>query len=230
MGLGIGLIFVCWMGAGGPAGFRPALPQDRPIAPWPAGQTPARIVAFGTSLTLGNPWPDRLAQALSACFGHPVEMIRVADYGQDSGWALTQIDRVVAAAPDVVLIEFAINDADLRDGVSPAQGRARHDALVAQLAAALPETRLVMMTMSPAYGLRGLLRPRLAQHYQGVRALAEAAGLGLADLTPRWRGQPRPADGLHPDAAATRQVIDPVLLGLFGQATGRVCPAVEAAP
>jgi acyl-CoA thioesterase I len=115
-----------------------------------------------------------------------------------------------------VLMEFAINDADLWDGLSPKDSRATHLAVIRALQAARPGMRIVLMTMSPAQGLRGLMRPRLAQYYAGYAELATDSNLGLVDLYPRWRVLPRAArglqDGLHPTDAAAQALIVPVLL------------------
>ena len=225
---GLAAVLAVALGAGlVRTGLKPAgPPRDLPLGSLGADGSPGRIVAFGTSLTQGNGWPDRLAVSLSDCFGHPVEVLRVAGPGQGSAWALGQVARVAALDPDVVLIEFAINDADLRDGVGRAAARAQHAALVDALGAALPGARLVLMTMSPASGLRGMMRPRLAGHYADVADLAGARDLGLIDFYPRWKdGGPGPArDGLHPDDAATEQVMDGVLLSAFATAAGRRCP------
>ena len=213
-----------------PDAYGPAIPADRPLLPWPPGAAgPARIVAFGTSLTAANAWPEGLATALADCLGHAVEIRRVARPGAGSAWALGQIGQVAAAAPDLVLIEFAINDADILDGVAPARALAQHEALVAGLGAALPGVRLMLMTTSPVSGiLRQAQRPRLARHYADYRRLADRSGIALADLAPRWQaalaaGLPAPADGLHPDDAATAAVAVPALAALIGHAAGRDC-------
>jgi lysophospholipase L1-like esterase len=224
-----------------PPGAAPPLrPADRPPAPWPAPETaaaaagetgkPARIVAFGTSLTASNAWPDGLAAALGACLGHPVAVIRVARNGAGSDWALTQLDRVVAARPDAVLIEFAVNDADILDGIPVAASRARHAAILDALAARLPEARLVLMTMNPVTGpVRRLQRPFLADYEAMLRGLAAGTGAALADLAPRWRAafaaDPAlaPPDGLHPGDAATAAVTVPALAGMLAAAAGRTC-------
>ena len=200
-------------------------PRDRAIAAWGV-ESGGHIVAFGTSLTAGNGWPDRVQARLAACLGTDIALSRVAEPGQGSAWALIQVPRVVALAPDIVLIEFAINDADLRDGVSRAQSLAQHRALIAALRADLPDAVLVLMTMSPAYRMRGALRPFLPGHYADVAALAVDEDLGLIDLYPRWRSTdlPHPSDGLHPDDAATAQVIDPVLVQALAQGRSETCP------
>lgn len=218
-----------------PAG--PTAPADRPLAalppadpaPDPAG-TPLRIVAFGTSLTAPPGWPEALVARLEACLGRPVALTRVAGPGQGTTWALTQTDRVIAARPDLVLIEFAINDADAEDGIGLAASRANHGRLLDALAAGLPGAQLVLLTMNPVAGpLQGLLRGRLPLYSAMVRDLAAARDLPLADLTPRWQAaiaaDPalRPPDGLHPEAAATVAVVAPALAGIIGAAAGRDC-------
>lgn len=209
---------VCALGLGLWVASRPvAPPVDRLGAEW-RGYQPARIVALGTSLTAGNGWPDRLSASLSACFERSVEVVRVAEPGRGSGWALTQIDRVVGLAPDMVLIELAINDADVRDGVSLRDSLGQHEALVEALDTRLPKARIALMTMSPAYGLRGVFRFRLAAYYEANRAVAEAVNIGLIDFYPRWQAAEdieAPDDGLHPSDAATAQVMDPVFQDIF---------------
>lgn len=186
---------------------------DRPLAALPEG--PLKVVAFGTSLTAKNDWPAALAPRLETCRGAPVEILEIARPGAGSDWGETQLEEVIAAAPDLVLMEFAINDADIRDGQSPAAARATHDRILEALRTALPEARILLLTMNHASGLRGLARPWLATHYAQYRDLAEAHGTGLLDLYPRWRAAPPEirtlADGLHPSDAQVRAVLmDPL--------------------
>ena len=212
----------------------PSGPADRPLAPLaaPGGPDggPLRIVAFGTSLTAGPGWPEALETGLAACLGRPVALTRVAGPGQGTAWALTQTDRVIAARPELVLIEFAINDADLRDGIGLAASRANHAQILDRLAVGLPGARPVLLTMNPVVGpLRWLQRPFLADYDAMLRDLAAARGLGLADLAPRWRAaiaaDPAlaPPDGLHPSPAAAARVVAPPLAALIGAAAGRDC-------
>jgi len=191
------------------------------------GAPPLRLAVFGTSLTAGSHWPEATAAALERCLDRPVTLIRVARPGAGSAWGLAETARVAAAAPDIVLIEFAINDADLRDGIGLEASAANHRAILAALAQARPEARLVLMTMSPAERLRGLLRPGLARHYAAYRALAAETGAGLVDLYPRWRALPQAArglaDGLHPTDAAAQAVILPVLVPYLARLAGGAC-------
>ncbi|MEM8731293.1 MAG: SGNH/GDSL hydrolase family protein [Pseudomonadota bacterium] len=192
---------------------------DRPMPPLPDG--PISLVAFGTSLTARNAWPEALAERLETCRSSPVTLTRVARPGAGSAWAQTQVAQVVAAAPDLVVMEFAINDADLLDGVSPATGHRQHAEILQALRTDLPEARILLMTMNPAYGPRGWVRPMLRRHYLGYRDLAVEFDTGLADLYPRWvqlqdRAARRPPDGLHPTDAQTAPVVLGAVAPLLG--------------
>ena len=201
----------------------PADPADRPLSPLPA-DGPLRIAAFGSSLTLKGGWPAELATRLSACLGRPVEVTVIAQAGAGSRWGLSQTGQVAAARPDLVLLEFVINDADIRDGVRLRTARAQHAALLDALP---PQAQVMLMTMNPVYGMRAVLqRPRLAAYDAMLRDLAAARDVALADLAPRWRRawaeDPAlvPPDGLHPAPAATLEVTVPALAGMIAAAAG----------
>ena len=217
----LGLLAVAAIGAGlawwAAPPRPPQTPADIPLArPLPEGAL--RVTTFGTSLTARYDWPAGLQAALAACLGRPVTVTPVARPGAGSAWALTQLDTVAATAPDLILVEFAINDADLRDGVPLARAKAQHQSLISALRAAAPGAQIALMTMNPASGARGLARPWLAAHYLAYRDLAAEHGTGLIDLWPRWLALPETArglqaDGLHPDPAVAAGVIVPAVAG-----------------
>lgn len=206
----------------------PAQPQDRAVAPLPVSADPLTILVMGTSLSAGTAWPDRAARLLTRCLGRTVGIVRLAEPGADIRWGLARLDAAVAAAPDIVLIEFATNDADILDGPGAATSARLTAELTDRLAAALPGARLVLMTMNPVNGLaRRLQRPWLAAHNRDYRSLAERGGLGLVDLAPRWarlddldRALP---DGLHPSEAAAEALILPALVPYLGRLAGGAC-------
>ncbi len=209
--------------------------RDRVLPPLalPAG-APLRIVAMGTSLTAHYGWPDQLGAALTACMGRPVEVGVMARGGVGAQWGLDHVAMVAAMAPDIVLAEFAINDADLRLMTRLSTSAATHRRLVTDLRAALPGVPVVLMTMSPARGLRALLRPNLAAHYANYRVLADELDTGLVDLYPRWLARPDPAagmgDGVHPLRPVAAGMILPVLTPYLATLAGGAGGACGAPP
>ena len=193
----------------------PFAPRDRPLPP---GPIPERVVVLGTSLSARSDWPAALEAALSDCLGRPASVAVIARPGANSGWGMGQVERVAAHRPQAVLVEFAINDADLLDGLTIGRAHSAHDVIASELAALAPGARVLLMTMNPAHGPRGWARPRLAAYYGLYPRLARRHDAGLLDLYPRWleRGGEGIPDGLHPTDVAARAVILPPLLEALG--------------
>lgn len=222
---GIAAALIVWFGSMFVLSSYPKEAADRllPTESLP-GNAPITIAFMGTSLTAGSIWPDRAAEALAICVARPVRALRFAQGGATSVWGIEKIEAVIAAAPDIVVMEFAINDADVRRGLSLAASADNHHTILTRLKQALPEARIVLMTTNPALGLRRLLRPRLPAYYALYRRLAVDHNTGMIDITPRWLAMPHMAqeltDGLHPTEAAALSVVVPVmisyLVGLFG--------------
>jgi len=150
------------------------------------GAQPLKIVAFGTSLTARGGWQPALETRLAACLQRPVKVESVAKSGETSLWALTQVDRVVAAQPDIILIELYANDATLHRFVSLAQSRKNIGDILDQLQQRLPQARIIVMAMNPFSGLRGLIRPFVNSYVSAHQAEAEKRGLEFVDHRPNW--------------------------------------------
>lgn len=222
----------------------PDLPREPslPDIALPAIDPGARldIVAFGTSLTERYDWKAGLAGRLAACTRLPVRVEGIAASAMGSDWALNQgLERArahVAAngPPDLWLVEFSINDADIRDGISLRRSRENHEALIAALGPlTAPQGSILLMSMNPTQGLvRRIQRLRLGSYYALYPELARANGLGFAALEPRWRQAMRSNpelmgengallhDGVHPWSAAARAVIVPPLARMIAAALG----------
>ena len=179
---------------------------DRPVR-IPATGSPLRLAFVGTSLTASYDWTQRL----QSCASPGISVSRTALAGASSDWGLTQVKTILSHRPDVVFIEFSINDADIRNGISRRKSAENHRKLILALKASRRELQVVLMTMSPAYGLRRLLRPRLSAYYRLYHELAEELDTGLLDLYPYWLGLPEydreHPDGLHPTGPASSRVI-----------------------
>lgn len=178
---------------------------------------PFVLGVLGTSLSNRRyDWPDALGAALSQCLSRPVAVQRFVKNGASSAWGKTQGAAVRAANPDLILVEFAINDADLRDGVRLEESQANHEKILQDLEG----LKTVLLTMSPPQGFRGALRPRLGAYEASYPVLAAEYGAGFVDLGAHWTALPRDArglerDGLHPAPDVARAVIVPVLEAYF---------------
>ncbi|SCB61645.1 Lysophospholipase L1 [Rhizobium aethiopicum] len=185
-----------------------------------------KIVAFGTSLTARGGWQSGLQTSLAACLQRPVRIESVAKSGETSTWALTQLDRVVAEQPDIILIELYANDATLHRFVSLAQSRRNIGDILDQLQQRLPRARIILMAMNPFSGLRGLIRPFVDSYISAHQEEAQKRGLEFVDHRLGWeRLAPDDLataipDGAHPRAEVASQIIVPELVGRIA---GRDC-------
>lgn len=179
---------------------------------------PLKIVAFGTSLTARGGWQPALETKLAACLHRQVKVDSVAKSGETSLWALTQIDRVVAEQPDIILIEFYANDATLHRFVSIAQSRKNIGDILDQLRQRSPQARIIVMAMNPFSGLRGMIRPFVDSYISAHQAEAEKRGLEFVDHRPNWERLPPGElaaaipDGAHPLPDIASKIIAPELV------------------
>ena len=203
-------------------------PGDRPLPAVAGAPHPLRIVALGTSLTKRALWPDWLAARLRQCAPTGSVVERVAKPGAGSVWALGQADAITAGSPDLVIIELAMNDADLTDGLWLGQSRANHERLIRRLRAQSPGTSILLLTTNPVTGIAHLTRPVLPIYQRLYGALADSEGAGLIDGFSRWRALPgyaaRIADGVHPDPQAEADLLSGPLFAAIAAAFPLTCP------
>jgi len=204
-------------------------PGDRPIPPVAGHHASLRIVALGTSLTHRALWPAQLAARLQACMptGATAEVARVARPGARSNWGLAQADGIAATRPDLVIIELAMNDADLHDGLWLWQSRANHRALIARIRALSPTTGFLFLTSNPVTGWQKLVRPFLPLYQRLYGDLADSEGAGLVDGFGRWKRYGDLAalggDGVHPDPAAEADLLSGPLADAISVAFAMGC-------
>ncbi|MFS8145012.1 SGNH/GDSL hydrolase family protein [Rhizobium sp. BR 249] len=187
---------------------------------------PLKIVAFGTSLTARGGWQPALQAQLAACLQRPVEVDSVAKSGETTLWAMTEVDRVVAGLPDIVLIELYANDATLHRFVSLAQSRKNIGQILDTLRQRLPRARIIVMAMNPFSGMRGLIRPFVGSYISAHREEAEKRGLEFIDHRPNWERLTSDdlaaaiPDGAHPQPEIASKIIVPELVERIA---GRKC-------
>lgn len=194
------------------------------------------VVTMGTSLTGGTwRWPDVMKKEwLDQEFPGQVTLFNegvgasASSVGPGNNPALSGLGKlpaVLAHQPDVVFIEFAVNDAYLPYKISPEESRKNLNTLIDRILAANPKTEIILQTMNsvmdkPGSGAHASDRPRLAEYVQGYRDVAKARGLPLVDHYPNWEKLMKedPArfdrlvpDRIHPQQAGYREILLPEL-------------------
>lgn len=190
-----------------------------------------KIVVYGTSLTAGGAWPGLMNTWLSAKYPGKITIVNSGLSGKNSATGLSQLStKVLAHNPDIVFIEFAMNDAFLySDGtpqLSVAQAQANLIAIIDAIQAQNPAVEIILQTMNSVWNSptgsnqSATLRPNLAAYYQMYRDVATARGLMLIDHHPNWVAlqQTAPAtfqsyiaDGVHPNAEGVEKITFPLL-------------------
>jgi acyl-CoA thioesterase-1 len=190
-------------------------------APRAADEGRPKIVAFGDSLTAGSgvapneSYPAQLQARLDRA-GYRAKVVNAGVAGETTAGGLRRVDWILKGRPDIVILELGANDG-LR-GLDPAQARANLDAIIRRLKDAGATVILAGMMMPPNYG-EDYTR-RFAAIYP---ALARAHGVAFVPFFLQGVGGD-PAlnlpDGIHPNAAGYRIVVDhllPVLEPLIKQ-------------
>lgn len=186
------------------------------------------LVAAGTSLTARGIWPERLQEALSTCMSAPVNVVKIAKSGETTFWTLTQLDRIAAYKPSVVLIENYANDAAFNRFITLGRSRDNFGLILDGLRDRLPDVRVVVMGMNPFHGPRWLLRPFVDNYLEAHRREAEKRGFVFLDFRPEWGRfddetlKSLIPDGGHPLPEAAAKVMIPGLLRLLSE-NGNKC-------
>lgn len=159
---------------------------------------PLKIVLLGDSISTGAnasgvydaapfqpAYPELLRLRLEERYGAKVELTNLSVGGTDTAWGLTQLDKVVDAKPDLVLLAFGMNDSA---GRPPADFQKNTRQMTATLRERLPEVEFILI--ATMLGNRDWVRLK-HEYFPGYRdALRELTGPGtaLADLTSIWTG------------------------------------------
>jgi beta-glucosidase len=194
------------------------------------------IVTMGTSLTGGEwRWPDVMMNdwlnlefpGQATCFNEGVSASSsgVGPENNPSLSGLGKISSVIAHKPDVVFIEFAINDAYLPYNISPKESKKNLNAIIDQIYKANPKTEIILQTMNSVidkvgFGLHATERPKLAEYMQGYLDVAKARGLLIVDHYPNWMKLMKDdpvhfdqlvPDGIHPQLTGYKEILLPEL-------------------
>lgn len=157
---------------------------------------PLSIVVLGDSISAGAnasdlfdappyqpPYPELVRRQLAERFRNEVTLTDLAVGGTDTGWGVTQIDSVIAAQPDLVILAFGMNDAAGRSAESYQENTR---AIIAGVREQLPDCEFILV--ASMLGNRDWVRltPERFPEYRDALQELVAPGIALADLTAIW--------------------------------------------
>ena len=187
---------------------------------------PQVIVTYGTSLTAGGAWVAGLDAALTQRFGKASKVVNCGMSGKNSDDGVKQIQTVLQANPNLVFVEFGMNDAVLRFNISVEDARANLEKIIEKLRAQNPAVEIILMTMNPPVGKeREGKRPEIEKYYQMYRDTAQKLKLPLIDHYAAWQklltDDPKKfnalvPDGLHPNAEGSTTITLPAVKHALG--------------
>ncbi|MDH5453306.1 MAG: hypothetical protein OEX14_08145, partial [Paracoccaceae bacterium] len=168
-----------------------------------AGDQAPKIVVFGSSLTRRAVWTGMIGPGLVKCgFGDA----DVTAMGRAAAGSVAGVAMVNAYRPkgiDVAILEYAINDADIVDGLSRHDSMKNHRQMIASLRSDHPGVAIVLMATNPVSGMQRLKRPGLMAYYGDYLTLAKEEGVSFFDGPARWSdfsaAKVATPDGLHPE-------------------------------
>lgn len=128
-------------------------------------------------------YPELLQLHLTARFRKQVELTNLSVGGKDTGWGLTQVDRVVEARPDLVILAFGMNDSA---GRSVNEFRSNTRKLISLIREKNPGTEFILVaSMLGNPDWTGLHHDLFAGYRDALAELCKP-GIALADLTSIW--------------------------------------------
>jgi lysophospholipase L1-like esterase len=159
---------------------------------------PVSIVVLGDSISAGAnssalgegppyqpAYPELLPRHWQARFGGKVELTNLAVGGTDTAWGITQIEKVVAAQPNLVVLAFGMNDSA---GRSAEEYQANTQKMIALAREKLPEAEFVLVASMLGNRDWVRLKQELFPAYRDALAKLVGPGVALADLTAVWTG------------------------------------------
>lgn len=184
------------------------------------------IIVYGTSLSSGgngHAWMQPVAAHLGKLYGDSLIRYSLAGKGgMWSSWGVKNLeDSVIAKKPDVVFIEFGINDAFIDYHTPVAVARLNLQYMIDRIRLYDASCEIILQVMNMPIGKSATLRPHLEDYYAMYRSVAAEKGIMLIDHYPNWlkileKGEEDfrkyVPDGIHPNKVAGEQIIAPQVI------------------
>jgi acyl-CoA thioesterase I len=162
------------------------------------GKQPLSIVVLGDSISTGAnasgwagappfqpPYPELLQRHLEAHFQGKVNLENLSVGGTDTKWALTMINKLIEAQPDLVIVAFGMNDAARR---SAKDYKTNTEEVIAKIRERLPDVEFILVASMLGNPDWTTLHSELFPEYRDALASLCGPGIALADLTSIWAG------------------------------------------
>lgn len=187
---------------------------------------PQTVVFYGTSVSTGG-WTNLVARELTDKYGKDlVKPVFSGMPGNQSRNGIANLKgKVLDNKPDAVFIEFAINDAHKKFGITPQESKENLLKMIKTLREQNPKVEIILSTMNDVIDVNGKTsgtdRPQLAEYYQGYRDVAAEQKCLLVDHYKNWLELKKKdeatfkrylPDGLHPNADAAKALILPAVM------------------
>ena len=192
-----------------------------------------KIAALGTSLTGGTwRWFDVMAEWLDEAYPGQVSYLNKGVGASASSYppgssGLDKVKELAGFDPDVVFIEFAVNDAYKPYNISVDESRKNLESMIASLKNANPDVEIILQTMNVVIDMPELnmseatKRSDLTEYLEMYRQVAYEKHLLLIDHYPNWekylKDEGRDAyikivtDGIHPSLKGYKNILLPEL-------------------
>lgn len=183
------------------------------------------IVVYGTSLSSGDngkSWMGEVADHFNRKYGSHLKYRLAGKGGMWSTWGVHNLeDSVISRTPDVVIIEFGINDAFEKYKTTPELAKLNLEYMIDRIQMYNSNCEIVLQVMNMPIGKSAGFRPNLKAYYDMYRDVAKKRKLLLIDHYPNWqkildRGEveflKHVPDGIHPNSKSGREIIAPFII------------------
>jgi len=129
-------------------------------------------------------YPTLVADRLQQEFCSDVRLVNLSVGGKDSAWGIQQVDAVIAAQPQLLLVAFGMNDGSGRR--KPVDFAANTQRIIEPVLSALPDCEVLLVSSMTANREWAFSAPELYGAYaEQLRSLC-GPRVGLADVTTVW--------------------------------------------
>lgn len=200
--------------------------QDKVIKKLESGEN-QRIVVYGTSLSASREgWAAMLENSLNALYAGKVEVINSAQAAMWSTWGVENLrERVLDYKPDMVIIEFAMNDAYIPYATSVEAARLNLEYMVYRIRELYPNCSVFIQVMNMPIAEHRVQRRDVELYHQMYREVTKRLKAKLIDHYQYWmplleKGEEEfrkyVPDGIHPNLMAQKELVLPYILNAFG--------------